>query len=94
MFDAVAVNEDPLVGGICAIQAKRYKNVVGVEAVQALAGAMNDKAATKGILVTRNGRMELIDGRNLKAMLLEHLGLDVLIGLPKLPPGWEPQDVT
>lgn len=105
--DAVAVNEDPLVGGICAIQAKRYKNVVGVEAVQALAGAMNDKAATKGILVTtswfgkasrdfvaRNGRMELIDGRNLKAMLLEHLGLDVLIGLPKLPPGWGPQDVT
>lgn len=71
-----------------------------MEAVQALAGAMNDKAATKGILVTtswfgkasrdfvaRNGRMELIDGRNLKSMLLEHLGLDVLIGLPKLPPG-------
>ncbi len=105
--DAVAVNEDPLVGGVCAIQAKRYRNVVGVEAVQALAGVMNDKAATKGILVTtswfgkasrdfvaRNGRMELIDGRNLKAMLLEHLGLDVLIGLPKLPPGWGRRDVA
>jgi len=105
--DAVAVNEDPLVGGVCVIQAKRYKNIVGVEAVQALAGVMNDKAATKGILVTtswfgkasrdfiaRNGRMELIDGRNLKAMLQEHLGLDVLIGLPKLPPGWEPRDLT
>jgi restriction system protein len=105
--DAVAVNEDPLVGGVCAIQAKRYRNVVGVEAVQALAGVMNDKAATKGILVTtswfgkasrdfvaRNGRMELIDGRNLKAMLLEHLGLDVLIGLPKPPPGWGRRDVA
>jgi len=78
-----------------------------VEAVQALAGVMNGKAATKGILVTtswfgkasrdlvaRNGRMELIDGRNLTSMLLEHLGLDVLIGLPKLPSGWEPQDLT
>ncbi|MGC1732164.1 MAG: restriction endonuclease [Pseudonocardiaceae bacterium] len=105
--DGVAVNEDPLVGGLCVIQAKRYKNVVGVEAVHALAGVMNDKAATKGILVTtswfgkasrdfvaRNGRMELIDGRNLKAMLQQHLGLDVLIGLPKLPQGWEPKDVT
>jgi restriction system protein len=81
--------------------------IFGSEAVHALAGAMNDKAATKGILVTtswfgkasrdfvaRNGRMELIDGRNLKAMLREHLKLDVLIGLPKLPPGWEPKDFT
>jgi len=75
------VNEDPLVGGLCAIQAKRYKNIVGLEAVHALAGVMNDKAATKGILVTtswfgkasrdfvaRNGCMELIDGRNLKSI--------------------------
>jgi restriction system protein len=50
--DGVAVNEDPLVGGLCVIQAKRYKNVIGVEAVHALAGVMNDKSATKGILVT------------------------------------------
>ena len=28
--DAVAVNEDPLVGGLCVIQAKRYKNIVGL----------------------------------------------------------------
>jgi hypothetical protein len=26
-------------------------------------------------------------------MLLEHLGLDVLISLPKLPPDWEQTDV-
>jgi hypothetical protein len=31
----------------------------------------------------RNGRMQLIDGRNLKALLKEHLNMDVLIGLPK-----------
>jgi restriction system protein len=101
-IDAVAINEDPVIGGLCAIQAKRYRNVVGLESVHALAGAMNDKAASKGILVTtswfgkasrdfvaRNGRMELIDGRELKELLLRHLDLDVLIGLDKLPRGWQ-----
>jgi restriction system protein len=105
--DAVATNEDPVVGGLCVIQAKRYSKIVGLEAVHALAGVMADKAATKGILVTtswfgkashdfaaRTGRMQLITGRELKSLLLEHLGLNVLIGLPKLPPGWERRDVS
>ncbi|MFD9590135.1 restriction endonuclease [Streptomyces sp. NPDC059980] len=104
--DAVAVNEEPLIGGLCIIQAKRSKNAVPAEAVRALAGVMHDKAAAKGIVVTtawfgkaswdfahRTGRMELIDGRHLKALLLEHLGIDALIGLPKLPPGWETRDL-
>ncbi|MGQ4347525.1 restriction endonuclease [Streptomyces sp. SAS_275] len=104
--DAVAVNEEPLIGGLCIIQAKRSKNAVPAEAVRALAGVMHDKAAAKGIVVTtawfgkaswdfahRTGRMELIDGRHLKALLLEHLGIDALIGLPKLPTGWETRDV-
>ncbi|MFD3456300.1 restriction endonuclease [Streptomyces sp. NPDC058691] len=105
-IDAVATNEDPIIGGLCIIQAKRYKNVVPAEAVRALAGVMHDKAAAKGILVTtswfgttskdfaqRTGRMELIDGRGLKALLKEHLGIDALIGLPKLPTGWHPHDL-
>ncbi|WP_312018653.1 restriction endonuclease [Streptomyces sp. I05A-00742] len=105
--DAVATNEDPIIGGLCIIQAKRTKNAVPAEAVRALAGVMHDKAAAKGILVTtgwfgktsqdfahRTGRMELIDGRGLKALLLEHLGIDALIGLPKVPPGWEARDLT
>ncbi|WP_406506558.1 restriction endonuclease [Streptomyces sp. NBC_01602] len=95
----MAVNEEPLIGGLCIIQAKRSKNAVPAEAVRALAGVMHDKAAAKGIVVTtawfgkaswdfahRTGRMELIDGRHLKALLFEHLGIDALIGLPKLPP--------
>lgn len=41
----------------------------------------------------RTGRMELIDGRGLKALLKEHLDIDALIGLPKLPVGWHPQDL-
>jgi restriction system protein len=104
--DAVAINRDPLTGGLCVIQAKRYKDAVPADAVRALAGVMADKAAAKGILVTtawfgkssldfaqRTGRMQLIDGRGLKALLKEHLGIDALIGLPKIPRGWHPQDI-
>lgn len=105
--DGVAVNEDPIVGGLCIIQAKRYSKIVGLEAVHALAGVMEDKNAAKGVMVTtswvgkasrdfaaRNGRIEIIEGRHLKSMLMEHLGLDVLIGLPKLPPDWDPGDIS
>ena len=43
----------------------------------------------------RNGsRIEIIEGRQLKYMLKEHLGLDVLISLSKLPPGWEHHDIS
>ncbi len=98
--DGVAVNEDPIMGGLCVIQAKRYRNVVGVEAVRALAGVMDDMRATKGIMVTtswygktsrdfvaRHGRIQLIEGGELKHLIKEHLGTDVLIGLPKAPSG-------
>ncbi|WFE54745.1 restriction endonuclease [Micromonospora sp. WMMD1155] len=104
--DGVAVNEDPIVGGLCIIQAKRYSKIVGLEAVHALAGVMDHKRAAKGVLVTTswvgkasrdfaaaNGRIEIIEGRNLKHMLKEHLGLDVLIGLQKIPPGWNRADL-
>src|SRR5699024_1418268 len=50
--DAVATNEDPIVGGLCVIQAKRYSRPVGVAAVRELAGTMEDKHASKGIMVT------------------------------------------
>lgn len=105
--DAVATNTDPLIGGLCVIQAKRYSAVVGLEAVHALAGVMNDKHAAKGILVTTSwfgkasydfaarhgGRIELIDGRKLKYLLRQYLEKDVLIGLSKLPRGWTRDDI-
>jgi restriction system protein len=97
--DAVAVNKNAVFGGMCIIQAKRYRNAVGVEAVRALAGVMEDKHATKGILVTtswvtkdghafatRHGRIEIIECEHVKYLCKEHLGLDVLISLPKPPP--------
>jgi hypothetical protein len=97
--DSIAVNDDPIFGGLCVIQAKQYRNVVGVQIVHALAGAIKDKNAVKGVLVTtswvgkagrdyaaRNGGIEIIEGHQLKAMLQEHLGIDSRIGLPELPP--------
>jgi hypothetical protein len=97
--DVVAVNEDPIVGGLYIIQVKRYATQVGLQAVQALAGVLQDKHANKGILITtswvgkaardfseRHGAIEIIEGPRLKSMLREHLGIDVLINLPKKSP--------
>jgi restriction system protein len=98
--DAVAVSEAPVFGGLCVIQAKRSRNAVGIDVVRALAGTMEDKHATKGVVVTtswvtkdghdfavRHGRIELMECDHLKYLCKEHLGLDVLISLPKPPPG-------
>jgi restriction system protein len=97
--DAVAVNEDPVFGGLCIIQAKRYRGPVGVEAVRALAGVMEDKHATKGIMITtswvtkdghaftnRHGRIQIIECEEIKFLCQEYLKQDVLISLPKPPP--------
>jgi restriction system protein len=97
--DAVAVNDNAVFGGMCIIQAKRYRNAVGVEAIRALAGVMEDKHATKGILITtswvtkdghafatRHGRIEIMECEHVKYLCKEHLGLDVLISLPRRPP--------
>ena len=104
--DAVAVKRDAVVATVFAIQAKRTKNHVPVETVRALYGTMHDVNASNGVLVATSwygkastdfaarNRIHLIDGRNLKALLLDHLGADVLIGLPKVPPGWNPGDVV
>ena len=45
----------PIFGGKVVIQAKRYKNTVGVSAVRDLFGTMQNEGATKGILVTTSG---------------------------------------
>jgi restriction system protein len=98
--DAVAVSEAPVFGGLCVVQAKRSRNAVGIDVVRALAGTMEDKHATKGVVVTtswvtkdghdfavRHGRIEIMECDHLKYLCKEHLGLDVLISLPKPPPG-------
>lgn len=97
--DAVAVNQNPVLGGPCVIAAKRWRGAVGLKAVRALAVVMDDKHATKGVLVTtswvtrdghafaaRHGRIEIIEGEHVKYLCKVHLGLDVLINLPEPPP--------
>jgi restriction system protein len=94
--DAVMVNKTPGGAMLCIVQAKRYSKVVGVSHIRELAGAMEEKRAGHGILVTtswftsgcwqkarEHGRMELFDGPRLKSMIKEHLGKDVLIGIDR-----------
>ncbi|MER6215497.1 restriction endonuclease [Streptomyces sp. NPDC001674] len=50
--DAVAMNTDPVMKGLCIIQAKRSSKVVPFETVSALAGVVEHRRAAKGILVT------------------------------------------
>ncbi len=53
--DCVAFDSRPVLGGKVIIQAKRYKNTVGVSAVRDLFGAVHNEGASKGILVTTSG---------------------------------------
>lgn len=94
--DAVMVNKTPGGAMLCIVQAKRYSKVVGVSHIRELAGAMEEKRAGHGILVTtswftsgcwqkarEHGRMELFDGPRLRSMIKDHLGKDVLIGIDR-----------
>jgi restriction system protein len=91
--DVVAFDLRPVLGGKVVIQAKRYKNVVGVSAVRDLYGTMMNEGANKGILVTTSGYgpdafefskdkpIELIDGGQLLYML-QQVGVEAKIILP------------
>ena len=93
--DCVAYNLDPILGGKVVIQAKRYKNTVGVSAVRDLYGTLMNEGASKGILVTTSGfgpsciefvkdkPIELLGGTNLLYLLNEHAGLEARIEPPE-----------
>jgi restriction system protein len=92
--DCVAYDTRPIFGGKVVIQAKRYKNTVGVSAVRDLFGTMQNEGATKGILVTTSGYgqashefangkpLELIDGPGLLYLLYEHASIEAKIEVP------------
>jgi HJR/Mrr/RecB family endonuclease len=92
--DCVAYDTRPIFGGKVVIQAKRYKNTVGVSAVRDLFGTLQNEGASKGILVTTSGYgkasfefaqnkpIELIDGGNLLYLLEEHAGIKAKIEVP------------
>lgn len=92
--DCVAYDPRPIFGGKVVIQAKRYKNTVGVSAVRDLFGTMQNEGASKGILVTTSGYgsasfdfaankpLELLDGSNLLYLLAEHAKIEARIDAP------------
>lgn len=92
--DCVAYDIRPIFGGKVVIQAKRYKNTVGVSAVRDLYGTLQNEGASKGILVTtsgygpasfefaRNKPIELIDGANLLYLLKTHADIEARIQAP------------
>jgi restriction system protein len=92
--DCVAFDSRPVLGGKVVIQAKRYKNRVGVSAVRDLYGTMQNEGASKGILVTTSGYgsashefakgkpLELLDGQNLLYLLSHHAQVEAKIIMP------------
>src|ERR1700731_3376741 len=92
--DCVAFDPRPILGGKVVIQAKRYKNTVGVSSVRDLFGTMHNEGASKGILVTTSGYgkaayefangkpIELITGSNLLYLLKEHASMEARIEMP------------
>ncbi|CAB3768211.1 restriction endonuclease [Paraburkholderia solisilvae] len=92
--DCVAFDPRPIFGGKVVIQAKRYKNTVGVSAVRDLFGTMQNEGASKGILVTTSGYgkaafefangkpIELLAGSNLLFLSQEHAGVEAKIVMP------------
>lgn len=93
--DAIAFDPRPIIGGKIVIQAKRYKNQVGVSAVRDLFGTLQNEGGSKGILVSTSGYgkasfefvknkpLELIDGAGLLYLLKEHAGIDARIVVPE-----------
>lgn len=89
---AIATSKNVFFGGVCAMQARRWTGLVGLESVHALAGAMSDHNATTGVLVTtswfgraseefaRRNRITLIDGADLRHLVKEHLNRNVIPG--------------
>jgi restriction system protein len=98
-IDAVAYNKTDIVHQAeILIQAKRYSRCVPTNDVRALAGSVEEKRATSGVLVTtawvsaetkafaaRNNRLRIIEGGELKHLLVEYLSLDVRIDLARRP---------
>src|SRR5437588_8092524 len=93
--DCVAYDPRPIMGGKVVIQAKRYKNTVGVSAVRDLFGTVHNEGASKGILVTTSGYgnasfefaegkpLELLSGSHLLYLLKEYSGVEAKIDMPE-----------
>ncbi len=100
--DCVAYDPRPIFGGKVVIQAKRYRNTVGVASVRDLYGTVQNEGASKGILVTTSGYgqasydfakgkpLELLSGANLLYLLEEYAGVKAKITTPA---DWKEPDI-
>jgi restriction system protein len=82
--DAVVFDPDPIRGGKIILQAKRYTNTVGADAVRDLYGTVVKEGANKGILITTSDfgpdsyeyvkglPITLLSGGNLVHLLAKH----------------------
>jgi restriction system protein len=82
--DAIVFDTRPIYGGKLILQAKRYTNTVGVDAVRDLYGTVINEGASKGILITTSDfgpeahkfavdkPIELLNGGNLLHLLEKH----------------------
>lgn len=96
-IDCFAYDRDPILGGEIVIQAKRYRHTVSVSVVRDLFGAVQDRRAMKGILVTTSGYgsdarkfvadkpLQLIDGPMLVGLLAKHMRMQAHIDMPEEP---------
>ncbi len=94
-IDCIALDPRPVLGGELVIQVKRYRHTVGVSVVRDLFGAVQDRRAMKGILVTTSGYgsdsykfaadkpLQLIDGPTLLNLLAQHMGMSARIDMPE-----------
>jgi restriction system protein len=92
--DVIAFDTRPIFGGKVVIQAKRYKNTVGIAAARDLYGTMINEGASKGILITtshygaatydfvKDKPIELIDGAGMLYLLEQHTNTKAKIIMP------------
>lgn len=85
-IDLIGYNSQPLLSGKYIIQCKRYAGSVGEPIIRDLYGVVTSERANKGILITtghftksaisfaENKPIELMDGAQLKKLIVQYLG--------------------
>ena len=100
-IDLIGYNTQPLLSGKYIIQCKRYAGSVGEPIIRDLYGVVTSERANKGILITtghftkaaasfaENKPIELIDGKQLKELIVQYLGSEA-IAISPAPPSAKP----
>jgi len=95
--DIICYRDDPGRRELLVVQCKRYAKNVGLKHVKELLGAVTDRKATKGVLITPgeftrpaiqkaddNPQIELLGSSALQSLFVQHLGARWVIYLDRL----------